>query len=106
MIRTLDAIGTMARLPELSDILVDAVANGASVNFMAGFTHQAAETLWRTQVPGIANNEKQLLIAEHDNRLIATVMVMFAQQPNAPHRAFRPDGRLAETTIFYKQLPP
>jgi GNAT superfamily N-acetyltransferase len=168
-IRTLIAAEATARLPELADILVDAVANGASVNFLAGFTHAAAETFWRDQVPGIAANEKQLLVAEHDHRLVATAMLMFAHQPNAPHRtelgkmlvhstmrrqglgrrllsaaetaaradgrtllmldteagsagdllyrscgwievgrvpnhAFRPDGRLATTTIFYKQL--
>jgi GNAT superfamily N-acetyltransferase len=170
-IRTLTAAEATARLPELADILVDAVANGASVNFLAGFTHQDARTFWRDQIPGIAANEKQLLVAENDHRLVATAMLMFAHQPNAPHRAelgkmlvrstmrrlglgrrlltaaetaahaagrtllmldtetgsagdllyrscgwtevgrvpdhaFRPDGRLATTTIFYKQLPP
>jgi GNAT superfamily N-acetyltransferase len=169
MIRTLDAAEATVRLPELSEILVDAVANGASVNFMAGFTHDQAESFWRVQIPGIANAEKQLLVAEAAGRLIATAMLMFTHQPNAPHRAeigkmlvhsahrrqglgrqlliaaeaaaqqagrtllmldtetgsagdklyrscgwvpigavpnhaFRPDGRLAETTIFYKQL--
>ena len=38
-IRTLDAAEAEARLGELADILVDAVAHGASVNFMAGFSH-------------------------------------------------------------------
>ncbi len=37
-IRALDAAEAQARLGELSDILVDAVALGASVNFMAGFS--------------------------------------------------------------------
>ena len=38
-IRTLDAAEAKTRLDELADILVDAVAHGASVNFMASFTH-------------------------------------------------------------------
>jgi GNAT superfamily N-acetyltransferase len=170
-IRTLTAAEATVRLPELADILVDAVANGASVNFLAGFTHEEARAFWCDQIPGIAANEKQLLVAEHDHRLVATAMLMFAHQPNASHRtelgkmlvhstmrrlglgrrlltaaeaaaraagrtllmldtetgsagdllyrgcgwaevgrvpghAFRPDGRLATTTIFYKQLSP
>ena len=168
-IRSVDAAETEARLPELAEILVDAVANGASVNFLADFAHDQAEAFWRSQVRGIASKEKQLLVAEDDCRLIGTAMLMFASQPNAPHRAelgkmlvhsaqrrqgigrrlltaaetaasasgrtllmldtetgsggdllyrscgwievghvpnhaFKPDGRLATTTIFYKQL--
>ena len=39
-IRTLDAAEAKTRLDELADILVDAVAHGASVNFMASFLTQ------------------------------------------------------------------
>jgi len=46
-IRTLDAAEAEARLGELADILVNAVAHGASVNFMAGFTHEEAKKFWR-----------------------------------------------------------
>jgi GNAT superfamily N-acetyltransferase len=171
MIRSLDADATESRLPELAEILVDAVANGASVNFLAGFTRDQAETFWRAQIPGIASGNTQLLIAEGGENLVGTILLMFAPQPNAPHRAeigkmlvhsamrrqglgrrlltaaeaaarqanrtllmldtesgsagdrlyrscswtavgsvpdhaFRPDGRLAETTIFYKKLAP
>jgi GNAT superfamily N-acetyltransferase len=169
MIRSLDAAETESRLPELAAILVDAVANGASVNFLAGFTPDQAAIFWRAQIPGIASNTLQLLVAEDGRTLVGTVLLLFAPQPNAPHRAeigkmlvhsamrrqglgrrllaaaetaarqanrtllmldtesgsagdrlyrscgwtpvgsvpdhaFRPDGRLAETTIFYKQL--
>jgi GNAT superfamily N-acetyltransferase len=168
-IRTLDAAETESRLPELAEILVDAIAGGASVNFLADFPRGQAVAFWRSQIQGIASKEKQLLVAEDDCRLIGTAMLMFASQPNAPHRAelgkmlvhssrrrqgigrrllaaaetaarasgrtllmldtetgsggdllyrsrgwievgrvpdhaFRPDGRLAATTIFYKQL--
>lgn len=171
MIRTLDAAATQARLPELAEILVDAVANGASVNFLAGFTRDQAEVFWRAQIPGIASNTTQLLVAEDGPILVGTILLMFAHQPNAPHRAdigkmlvhssmrrrglgrrllmaaetaarqanrtllmldtesgsagdklyrscgwipvgsvpnhaYRPDGRLAATMIFYKQLTP
>ncbi len=123
------------------------------------------------RIPGIADNSTQLLVAEDGSTLVGTVLLMFAHQPNAPHRAeigkmlvhssmrrqglgrhlltaaetaarqasrtllmldtesgsagdllyrscgwtpvgsvpdhaFRPDGRLAATMIFYKQLAP
>jgi hypothetical protein len=46
-IRELDATEAEARLGELAAILVDAVDNGASVNFLAGFTHaEAAAFCW------------------------------------------------------------
>ncbi len=171
VIRPLDATEAEARLDVLAAILVDAVAHGASVNFMAGFSHDEARAFWSKQLPGIADGEKRLLVADDGERLLATAMLLFAAQPNAPHRAeigkmlvlsaarrqglgrrlltaaeavareagrtllmldtesgsagemlyrscgwteigripdhgFRPDGCLADSTVFYKQLGP
>ena len=168
-IRALGAAEALARLDELADLLVDAVAHGASVNFMAGFSPQEGRAFWRGQLPGLTSGETRLLVGETGGRLVATVLLTFARQPNAPHRAeigkmlvlssarrqgvgrrllaaaeaaasasgrtlllldtetgsagerlyqscgwteigrvpdhaFRPDGRLAETTLFYKKL--
>lgn len=170
-VRRLDVVEAEARLDELSGILVDAVAHGASVNFMAGLSAADGRTFWHAQLPGLASGDKRLLVAEDDRRLVGTVMLTFAPQPNAPHRAeigkmlvlsgarrqgigsrllaaaettardagrtllmldtetgsagdrlyrrsgwtvlgavpdhaFRPDGCLAETTLFYKVLQP
>jgi GNAT superfamily N-acetyltransferase len=168
-IRALDASEAEVRVAELANILVDAVAHGASVNFMAGFSHEEACAFWRGQFPGIAKGERRLFVGDDGMRLVATVVLTFAHQPNASHRAeigkmlvlasarrqglgrrlllavetaareagrtllmldtetgsagdllyrscgwtaigavpghaFRPDGRLAETTLFYKKL--
>ena len=170
-VRTLDAAEMEARLDELCEILVEAVALGASVNFMAGFSHEEARAFWRGQLPGIAAGERRLFVGDDRGRLVATAVLTFAPQPNAPHRAeigkmlvrasarrqglgrrllaaveeaahaagrtllmldtesgsagdllyrscgwtetgrvpdhaFRPDGRLAETTLFHKRLDP
>jgi GNAT superfamily N-acetyltransferase len=86
-IRALPAAEAEARLDELADILVDAVAHGSSVNFMAGFSRDAGKAFWRGQLPGIANGEKHLFVGDDGRALVATVMLMFAPQPNAPHRA-------------------
>ena len=87
-IRLLDAAEAEARLPGLAALLVDAVAGGASVNFLADFTHAEAEALWRTQLPGLACGERRLLVAlDAAGELVGTVVLTLAQQPNAPHRA-------------------
>jgi GNAT superfamily N-acetyltransferase len=87
VIRPLDAREAEARLGELAGILVDAVANGASVNFMAGFSQSEGEAFWRGMLPGLAAGDRVLLVAEEGGRLLGTVIVFFAPQPNAPHRA-------------------
>ena len=68
-------------------ILVDAVANGASVNFMAGFDEAGASAFWRGQLPGLAEGMRHILVAEAAGAIVGTVVVAFAPQPNQPHRA-------------------
>lgn len=83
----LDAGAAEARLGELAAILVDAVEHGASVNFMSGIATDEATGFWLRQLSGLVEGEKQLLVAEESGRLVGTILLMFAQQPNAPHRA-------------------
>jgi GNAT superfamily N-acetyltransferase len=86
-IREMNASEAETRLGELAAILVDAVAHGASVNFLAGFRHEEAAAFWRGQLPGIANGSRHLLVADEGARLIGTVVLTKAPQPNQPHRA-------------------
>ncbi|WP_159711222.1 GNAT family N-acetyltransferase [Geminicoccus flavidas] len=85
-IRGLEAEEAAARLDELTEILADAVASGASVNFLAGFSRRDGRAFWQSQLPGFAGGSKQLIVAEDGSGLVGTVMLMFAHQPNAPHR--------------------
>lgn len=87
LIRPLDAREAEARLGDLADILVDAVAHGASVNFMAGFSREDGIAFWRGQLPLMAEGGRVLLVAEEHGKLVGTVVLTFALQPNAPHRA-------------------
>jgi GNAT superfamily N-acetyltransferase len=86
-LRSLSASEAERALPALGAVLVDAVAGGASVNFMAGFTQEAAETFWRGQLAGIAAGQRILLVAEQAGAILGTLVVSFAPQPNQPHRA-------------------
>ena len=54
---------------------------------LAGFTHAEAQRFWRNQLAGIAAGEKRLFVGDDGERLVATALLMFAQQPNQPHRA-------------------
>jgi GNAT superfamily N-acetyltransferase len=86
-IRPIDAAEATRQLSALSALLVDAVAHGASVNFMAGFTHQEAEAYWVRQITGLVSGDRIWLVAEQDGNLVGTVMCIFAPQPNQPFRA-------------------
>ena len=86
-IRALPAAEMASRIGELAAVLADAVAHGASVNFMAGVTEGATRDFWLGQLPGVEKGERILLVAEQEGRLVGTAVVSFAPQPNAPHRA-------------------
>ncbi|MCX5496465.1 GNAT family N-acetyltransferase [Kaistia dalseonensis] len=86
-LRRLDAAEAEAALPALGAILVDAVANGASVNFLAGFAQAEGEAFWRGQLPLIAEGKRILIVATRDGAIAGTVVITFAPQPNQPHRA-------------------
>lgn len=87
VIRELDAAEAERRIAELGVILRDAVEGGASVNFLAGFTQAEAEAYWCGQIPGIADGSRHLLVADDGERLVGTVVLTLAPQPNQPHRA-------------------
>jgi GNAT superfamily N-acetyltransferase len=86
-IRTLDAIEASARSGELADILLDCVAGGASVSFMADMNRAEALAFWGRVAEGVADGQRILLVAESAGRLLGTVQVMAAGTPNQPHRS-------------------
>lgn len=86
-IRTLAADEAKARISELADILLDCVAGGASVSFMASMTRAEALGFWGHMADGIASGGRILLVAESEGRLLGTVQVVAAGTPNQPHRA-------------------
>jgi GNAT superfamily N-acetyltransferase len=87
IIRSIDASEAKRLLEPLSALLHDAVAHGASVNFMAGFTVEEASAYWTKQIAGLVTNDRIWLVAEEAGTIIGTVMCVFAGQPNQPYRA-------------------
>ena len=88
----LDAEGAMRHHAELVDLLVDSVANGASVNFVQPMTREKAERWWDGALASHARHERVLFAATDDGRLIGSVQLILAGQEN---QAFRADiGKL------------
>jgi len=86
-IETVSAERFDAAVPELAELLVDAVATGASVGFLAPFTVVEAERWWRTKSDDVATARVLVLLLRVGGRALGTAQLRLAQLPNARHRA-------------------
>ncbi|WP_165987751.1 GNAT family N-acetyltransferase [Streptomyces sp. YIM 98790] len=84
---------------ELAEVLVESVADGASVGFLAGLDLDTAARWWESLAPGVAGERALLWVARDGGRLVGTVQLHLAPMPNGRHRAdiakmlVRPDAR-------------
>jgi ribosomal protein S18 acetylase RimI-like enzyme len=76
-----------ADLDGLADVLVDCVAGGASVSFMAPLTHERARAFWVGVADDVARGDRALLVAEDESGVLGTVQLALALPENQPHRA-------------------
>jgi GNAT superfamily N-acetyltransferase len=83
----LSAEGFEAGLKGLSDLLVDAVDDGASVGFLAPFGHEAAAAWWRAQAPAVADGRLMVWACRAGGRIDGAIGLALATKPNARHRA-------------------
>lgn len=74
-------------VPELAELLVDAVANGASVGFLPPFTALEAERWWHTLTDDVSTGRVLVLVLRVDGQALGTAQLRLAQLPNARHRA-------------------
>lgn len=86
IIRELTVAEYESRVPRLGEILIDAVKSGAGVSFMAPLAPAVAEQFWRGQIAGIAAQSTVQFVAEADNVIAGTVLLIKAWAPNQPHR--------------------
>jgi len=84
---TLKAPVADSALDELASVLVDCVAGGASVSFMAPFSQHDGLKFFRKVAASVAAGETVLLAAKLDGRIIGTVQLGLDTPPNQPHRA-------------------
>ena len=83
-IRRLHSV-TESELSSLSDVLIDCVEGGASVNFMWPMTRAKAEVYWRSVAESLVRGERALVVAEDERGEILGA----AQAVWAPRRTSR-----------------
>jgi GNAT superfamily N-acetyltransferase len=82
----LDATEVRAHLDALAEVLVDCVAGGASVSYMAPFSHEQGQAAFEAVAADVAQGHRLLIAAFADGRLVGTVQVILALPPNQRHR--------------------
>jgi GNAT superfamily N-acetyltransferase len=86
-IERLDASAMEDHLSELSDLLVDAVEDGAAVGFVLPLTREAAASWWSTILAEVDSGRLAILVARQDGAVVGTVQLRLSSMPNARHRA-------------------
>ena len=83
----LDLGGYVAAIPELSSLVLDAVAGGASINFLSGVTNDQAAAWWEARSGAVAAGHISPFVALVDGRIGGCTLLMRSTNPNSPHRA-------------------
>jgi GNAT superfamily N-acetyltransferase len=87
VIRRLDGTDLTAQLDGLARVLHDCVAGGASVSYMAPFSHEQARVEFGGWAAEVERGHRLILAAFVEGELVGTVQVILALPPNQPHRA-------------------
>lgn len=85
-IRRLDPAGIDQHLDGLAGVLADVVAGGASIGYMAPFSHVDAREAFGSFAAEVALGRRLLLAGFLDGALVGTVQVILSAPPNQPHR--------------------
>lgn len=73
--------------PQLIDVLIDAVANGASVGFLAPLDEQRARSYFRSLEASVTEGSRWIWVALIDDRIVGTVQLDLCQRENGRSRA-------------------
>lgn len=71
----------------LADLLVDVVADGASLGFLAPFDQEAAAAWWRGRQAAVADRSLTVWVARGPDGITGTVSLAVERTPNGRHRA-------------------
>ncbi|MFJ4713442.1 GNAT family N-acetyltransferase [Streptomyces sp. NPDC088785] len=72
----------------LGDLLLDVVAGGGSLGFLAGLTRAEAVAWWDGLAPAVARGDLAVwAVRDTDGRCLGTVTLAFGGMPNGRHRA-------------------
>ncbi len=76
-----------AAAEDLAEVLLDCIAGGASINFMADYSREQAVGFWRGVAASAARDGRVLLAAEDQQGVVGTVQLVPVLIDNQPHRA-------------------
>ena len=85
-VRRLDVCDLRDHLDALAAVLVDCVEGGASVSYMAPFTHDDARRAFEGWADEAEHGRRLILAAFANGELVGTVQVIHVLPPNQPHR--------------------
>ena len=85
-IRRLEGAELEAQLDGLAAVLADCVAGGASVSYMAPFSHDDARRAFESFAAEVDAGRRILLAAFAGGEVVGTVQVILSVPPNQPHR--------------------
>jgi GNAT superfamily N-acetyltransferase len=85
-VRRLQGAELHDHLDGLASVLEDCVAGGASVSYLAPFSHQQARAAFESFAAEVDQGRRLLLAAFADGQVVGTVQVILALPPNQPHR--------------------
>lgn len=86
-IRRLASSDLQEQLDALAAVLLDCVEGGASVSYMAPFSHEQARSAFEGFADEVEHGGRLLLAAFAEGVLVGTVQVILSLPPNQPHRA-------------------
>jgi GNAT superfamily N-acetyltransferase len=85
-VRRLGVDDVRDHLDALAAVLVDCVEGGASVSYMAPFTHDEARRAFEGWMGESEQGRRLILAAFVNSELVGTVQVILVLPPNQPHR--------------------
>jgi ribosomal protein S18 acetylase RimI-like enzyme len=72
---------------ELSELIIEVVANGGSVSFMHPLSKKTAAAFWEASLASADRGERVVLGARENGKLISTITLLMNCPENQPHRA-------------------
>jgi ribosomal protein S18 acetylase RimI-like enzyme len=76
-----------ADLAALQALLRDVVEGGASIGFMRPLAEPDIASFWAGVIPGVAAGHRLAFVARDAGRIVGSVQLALAPQPNGRHRA-------------------
>ena len=86
-IESLSPPPTATDLADLHTLLRDVVEGGASIGFMVPLAETEVATFWSGVIAGVGSGQRLVFVARDTGRIVGSVQLALAQQPNGRHRA-------------------